>query len=154
MARLPAATRLVMKLDVWSVRLAGGSFFMWLFSHSQGLARDPQLKGRKAQALVLVTVGRRSGRRRQVVLPYFTFGDSTFVVGSKGGAPEDPDWVQNLRQSPRATVYVDRRPRTVTTRIATAQERAALWPQLVAFAPTYAGYQARVAREIPLILLE
>jgi len=154
MARLPAATRLVMKLDVWSVRLTGGSFFMWLFSHAQGLARDPQLRGRKAQALVLVTTGRRSGRQRQVVLPCFNFGGRTFVVGSKGGAPEDPDWVQNLRHCPRALVYLNRKPHRVNTRIATAAERAVLWPQLTAFAPTYAGYQAGVAREIPLILLE
>ena len=108
MARLPVATRLLMRLDVWAVRCTGGSFFMWLFARRAGLMKDPQLGSRKAKALVLVTRGRRTGRPRSVVLPYFTFDDKTFVVGSKGGAHDDPDWVLNLRERPSATVYIGR----------------------------------------------
>ncbi len=111
MARLPVATRLVMKLDVWAVRYTGGSFFMWLFARRAGLAKDPRFESRKAEALVLVTKGRRSGRPRSVVLPYFVFDDKTFVVGSKGGAHDDPDWVLNLRARPAATVYIRRQAR-------------------------------------------
>jgi deazaflavin-dependent oxidoreductase (nitroreductase family) len=154
MARLPPATRLVMKLDVWSVRLTGESFFMWLFARRAGLAKDPQFQPKKARALVLITRGRRSGRPRSVVLPYFTFDGTTFVVGSKGGAPDDPDWVLNLRQTPAALVYADRRPRTVTTRFADPAERSRLWPQLIALAPTYEGYQKGTSREIPLVVIE
>ena len=98
MARLPVATRVLMRLDVWAVRWTSGSFFMWLFARRSGLMKDPQLGSRKAEALVLVTRGRRTGRPRSVVLPYFTFDDKTFVVGSKGGARDDPDWVLNLRE--------------------------------------------------------
>ncbi|MBS0578124.1 MAG: nitroreductase family deazaflavin-dependent oxidoreductase [Proteobacteria bacterium] len=154
MARLPLATRLVMRLDVWSVRWTGSSFFMWLFARRAGLDKNPEFKSRKAPSLVLVTRGRKSGRRRAVVLPYFTFDGMTFVVGSKGGADEDPDWVRNLRMTPAATVYVQRKPRTVSTRFATAKERSQLWHQLVAFAPTYDGYQKGTRREIPLVLIQ
>jgi deazaflavin-dependent oxidoreductase (nitroreductase family) len=153
-ARLPVATRLLMRLDVWAVRWTGGSFFMWLFARRGGLRKDWQLGSRKAEALVLVTRGRRTGRPRSVVLPYFTFDDKTFVVGSKGGAHDDPDWVLNLRQTPSATVYIKRRAKTANTRIATTEERAALWPKLTAFAPTYEGYQRGTRREIPLVILE
>ena len=153
MARLPFLTRMVMKLDVWSVRLTGGSFFMWLFAQRTGLARDPELKNRKAPALVLTTTGRKSGRRRSVVLPYFTFDGQTFVVGSKGGAPEDPDWVSNLRKTPDALIYMSRRSSTVTTRFADPAERSRLWQQLVRFAPTYDGYQQATRREIPLVII-
>ncbi len=153
MARLPLATRLVMKLDVWSVRLTGASFFMWIFARRTGLVRDPDFDSKKAPALVLTTRGRKSGRRRSVVLPYFTFDGYTFVVGSKGGAPEDPDWVRNLRLAPDALIYMGRRASSVTTRFADPAERATLWPQLVRRAPTYAGYQQATSREIPLIII-
>jgi deazaflavin-dependent oxidoreductase (nitroreductase family) len=143
---------MIMRLDVWAVRWTGGSFFMWLFALRTGLARDPDFKRRKAPALVLVTMGRKSGRRRAVVLPYFTFEGKSFVVGSKGGSPEDPDWVHNLRQNPAALVYINRQPRAVTTRIAGAAERPALWTQLVTTTPTYDAYQRGTRREIPLII--
>jgi deazaflavin-dependent oxidoreductase (nitroreductase family) len=96
----------------------------------------------------------QSGRRRSVVLPYFTIDGKTFVVGSKGGASDDPDWVWNLRKTPAALAYVKRRPRLITTRFADAAERARLWSQLVALAPTYAGYQQGTSREIPLVIIE
>jgi deazaflavin-dependent oxidoreductase (nitroreductase family) len=144
---------MVMKLDVWSVRLTGASFFMWMYARRAGLARDPDFKNRQAPALVLTTRGRKSGRPRAVVLPCFTFDGQTFVVGSKGGAPEDPDWVRNLRQTPQALIYKDRQASTVTTRFADPAERARLWPQLIALAPTYEGYQKGTTREIPLVIL-
>jgi hypothetical protein len=39
-------------------------------------------------------------------------------------------------------------------RVATADQRARLWPLVIADHKNYAGYQARTQREIPLILLE
>ena len=154
MARLPLMTRTVMKLDVYCVRWTGNSFFMWLFSRRAGLNKDPEFASRKARALVLTTKGRRTGRARSVVLPYFSFDDKTFVVGSKGGAAEDPDWVGNLRESPPATVRIERQARQVSVRIASREERASLWPQLIALAPTYEGYQRGTSREIPLLILQ
>jgi deazaflavin-dependent oxidoreductase (nitroreductase family) len=41
----------------------------------------------------------------------------------------------------------------VTATVATAEERARLWPQVVARNPQYARYQAGTAREIPVVLL-
>jgi deazaflavin-dependent oxidoreductase (nitroreductase family) len=154
MARLNLTTRLVMKLDVWCVRWTGGSLFMWAFSRHGGLTQDPEFAGRKARALVLTTRGRRTGRERSVVLPYFKFDDRTFVVGSKGGAPEDSDWVRNLQATPAATVCIDRRLLPVSALLATREERAMLWPKLIARAPTYDTYQKGTLREIPLVILE
>jgi deazaflavin-dependent oxidoreductase (nitroreductase family) len=153
MARLPLATRMVMRLDVWSVRLTGASFFMWLYARRSGPARDPEFKSRQAPALVLTTRGRRSGRPRAVVLPCFSFDGQTFVVGSKGGASADPDWVRNLRTTPTALIYMNRETCTVVARFADKDERARLWPQLIALAPTYDGYQRGTTREIPLVII-
>jgi hypothetical protein len=38
--------------------------------------------------------------------------------------------------------------------VASAEERARLWPLVVADHDNYAGYQAKTEREIPLVLLE
>jgi deazaflavin-dependent oxidoreductase (nitroreductase family) len=66
----------------------------------------------------------------------------------------EPDCVLNLRESPSATLYIRRRARSANTRFATTEERAALWPKLIAFAPTYEGYQRGTRREIPLVIVE
>ena len=39
-------------------------------------------------------------------------------------------------------------------RVASAEERARLWPLVVADHSNYADYQTRTQREIPLVLLE
>ena len=113
---------------------------------------DPGFK--PVPPLLLVTTGCKSGRQRSVVLPLFTFDGQTFVVGSKGGAPEDPDWVHNLRKTPTATAYINRRPKPVMLRSASPDERARLWPKLAALAPVYDSYQRGTKREIPLVMLE
>ncbi len=149
MARLPFATRMVMKLDVMSVRWTGKSFFMAAFARIKGVNRHD-----RAPALILETIGRKSGQRRPVVLPYYSFDGMRFVVGSKGGADDDPDWVRNLRKNPDVTAIMNRKRQAVHLRFASAEERARLWPQLIAFAPSYDGYQQGTQREIPLLVIE
>ena len=39
-------------------------------------------------------------------------------------------------------------------RVATAEERARMWPLVTADHKNYAGYQEKTEREIPLVLLE
>jgi len=41
----------------------------------------------------------------------------------------------------------------MTARRASAGEKAALWPKLVALYASYADYQARTTRDIPVVLL-
>jgi len=104
--------------------------------------------------LLLVVKGRKSGKKRANVLPYFEIDDHFFIVGSMGGAPVDPQWVTNLRADPNATIYVHRKPRPVKARVSTGEERKSLWDKLVKLVPTYAEYQSLTTREIPLVILE
>jgi deazaflavin-dependent oxidoreductase (nitroreductase family) len=39
-------------------------------------------------------------------------------------------------------------------RTAEPEERAALWPRMVAIWPDYDNYQAKTGRQIPLVILE
>ncbi len=104
-------------------------------------------------ALLLHHVGRRSGEARVTPLIYLRDGDDLVVVGSMGGTPKDPAWVHNLRAAPDTEAEIGRERRAVRARVANAQERARLWPLLVAAYPAFDNYQARTEREIPVVIL-
>ncbi|MFD6157017.1 nitroreductase/quinone reductase family protein [Nocardia sp. NPDC060256] len=103
----------------------------------------------------LVTTGRKSGREHAVMLTApIIDGDTYVVVASRGGDPQHPAWFLNARDNPNVLVSVRSGPRVpMIARVADAEERAALWPRVVAAAKGYAGYQKRTTREIPLVLL-
>jgi len=131
------------------------TFVRWLgFSPMSGkFAKQAGIKD-ESQALLLEMKGRKSGKKRTVALTYFNIAGRMLVVGSKGGAPDDPVWVKNLRADPKATIYVKRRKADVTARISEGNERAMLWGQLAEQAPTYAHFQKQISREIPLVIFE
>ena len=69
------------------------------------------------------------------------------------GSPGHPAWYRNLLARPDCEVRVGRERFAASARTATPEERARLWPRLVAHYPGYADYQARTEREIPVVLL-
>lgn len=105
--------------------------------------------------LELTTTGRRSGRPRSVLLTApLREGESYVVVASRGGDDHHPAWFHNLRDQPRVEVAVQGGPRQpMLARVATAEERARMWPEITRRYTNYAGYQKRTEREIPLVLL-
>ena len=144
-----AVTPLGTAIDVACVRWLGHSLVSALFARSTGVEYNPPL--------LLVATGRRSGRKRPVVVPFFPAGPGRIaVVGSKGGAPKDPYWVENLRAEPQAEVHLARRRRRVRARVAEGAERAELWDAITKRAAVYLDYETRAAgqREIPVVVLE
>ncbi len=108
---------------------------------------------RGATVLLLTTVGRSSGEPRTTPLIHRTDGERWIVVASKGGAPANPSWYENLLANPEATIEV--RDQTVPVRASTAagEERARLWSLMAEAWPAYDDYQARTEREIPVVVL-
>ena len=106
--------------------------------------------------LELTTTGRKSGRPRTVLLTSpLRDGDAIVVVASRGGDDHHPAWLVNLRANPDVEVAIGRQPkRPMRARIADPDERARLWPQVVAKYKGYGDYQTKTDREIPLVLLE
>ena len=104
--------------------------------------------------LLLVTTGRKSGRRRTTPLLYLEDRDRYVIVASNGGAPTTPLWWLNLRANPDATVELGGRKIHVRASEARGEEKRRLWKRLVAMYPSYEGYQQKTDREIPVILLE
>ena len=110
----------------------------------------------KMPVLELTTTGRKSGRPHTVMLTSpLQEGSTIVIVASRGGDDHHPAWFLNLRDNPDVEVSLkggDRRP--MKARVASAEERARLWPQVTAAYKNYAGYQTKTQREIPLVLLE
>jgi deazaflavin-dependent oxidoreductase (nitroreductase family) len=105
--------------------------------------------------VMLATTGRRSGRRRTVVLSApVVDGDRVVLVASKGGDDRDPEWYRNLVAHPSVELTMGGVTRRMTARTADAGERATLWPRVVGAFDGYAAYQRRTAREIPLVICE
>jgi deazaflavin-dependent oxidoreductase (nitroreductase family) len=106
--------------------------------------------------LELTTKGRKSGQPRSVMLtsPYQE-GDKIMIVASRGGDDQHPAWFLNLRDNPDVEVaYKGAAKRPMVAHIADADERARLWPLVIADHKNYAGYQTKTQREIPIVVLE
>jgi deazaflavin-dependent oxidoreductase (nitroreductase family) len=103
--------------------------------------------------LLLDHAGRRTGRRYTVPLLYLRRGDDLVVVASQGGLPYHPQWYRNLLAAPDTTVQVGAERRRVRARVASADEKAVLWPLLVDLYADFASYQSWTDRDIPVLVL-
>ncbi len=104
----------------------------------------------------LTTTGRKSGQPRTVMLTSpVQQGDAIVIVTSRGGDDHHPAWYLNLRDHPDVEVAFAGKPKqSMQARVATPEERAALWRRVTAGYKGYANYQTKTDREIPLVLLE
>jgi len=102
--------------------------------------------------LLLTTRGRRSGEERTAPLIHRTDGDRWVVVASKGGAPANPAWYENLAAEPDATIQVLGETVPVRAHTASGEERARLWASMAEVWPAYDEYQAKTEREIPVVV--
>ena len=105
--------------------------------------------------VMLTTTGRKSGLPHTVMVgaPIREPG-RVVVAGSHGGADHDPQWVRNVRSNPTVAVVSEGREQMMTARVADANERAALWPELVRAMPSYEKYQAKTTRQFPVVIME
>jgi deazaflavin-dependent oxidoreductase (nitroreductase family) len=105
--------------------------------------------------IIVTHTGNKTGAIRKTPLMRVKDGGRYVLVGSQGGAPQDPVWVHNLRANPSVelrdeTVVQPMRVREVKD----AGERERLWALAVAAYPSYADYQAKTERRIPLFVAE
>ena len=103
--------------------------------------------------LLLDHVGRKSGKQFTTPLLYLDDTPDVVIVASQGGLPKNPQWYANLMAHPDTRVQIKGEVRDVTASLATADERAALWPRLVDLYADFANYQSWTDREIPVVIL-
>ena len=76
------------------------------------------------------------------------------MVGSMGGAPKHPEWYLNLKADPDALMVQDGADRfDASARELSGEEREIWWQRAVQAYPSYAKYQEKTDREIPVLLL-
>ena len=124
---------------------------VWLYKKTGGRGTSRYLHG--TRMLLLEHTGRKSGRTFTTPLVYAVEDGAYVIVGSSGASDDDPQWVKNLRANPRTQVVVGRNRHDVTAHVASAEEKASLWPRLVAHNPEWGGYAERTTRDIPVIVL-
>jgi deazaflavin-dependent oxidoreductase (nitroreductase family) len=103
--------------------------------------------------LLLSTRGRVSGQLHTTPLIHRTDGERWVVVASKGGAPANPAWFENLQAEPDVTIEVGAEEIPVRASIAEGEERARLWSLMSEVWPAYEDYQAKTSRQIPVVVL-
>ena len=103
----------------------------------------------------LGTTGRKTGQKRVTMLTAPMLSDERVVlVASKGGDDRNPAWLLNLEASPDVEVTVNGQTRSLRARVASAEEKTELWPEIVAKYKGYARYQTRTQRDIPVVICE
>ena len=107
-----------------------------------------------APALLLTTIGRKSGDKFFLPLFYGTDGNRYIVVASKGGAPQHPGWYRNLLANPDVEIQVGTKKMSAWARTTAGEERLQLWRKALEFWPPYADYQLKTEREIPVVVLD
>ena len=108
----------------------------------------------KVPALMLTSVGRKTGKRRTTPLLYVREGNRLVVAGTNWGQPKEPDWALNLRANPTAWVQVGRERRKYRARVANEEEERRLWPELEKIWPAYETYRERSGRKVNVFVLE
>jgi deazaflavin-dependent oxidoreductase (nitroreductase family) len=103
--------------------------------------------------ILLTTTGRKSGKTRTLPLGLFDWPGGYLVVASNGGLPRHPAWYLNLMNNPHATVQVLDQVIPITAEVLTGEVRARAWQQVITTAPSYAAYEKKTTRVIPLVLL-
>lgn len=105
-----------------------------------------------APVCVLHHRGARTGAARETPLLFLADGDDIVLVASMGGSPKHPSWFHNVRVHPEVEIEDGKGRRACTARVANPSERERLWPRLVEMYASYADYQARTDRTIPVVI--
>ena len=107
-------------------------------------------------SLLLHTIGAKTGKARTTSLTYGRDGDDYLVVASKGGSPRAPDWYHNLKANPNVEINVGPRRFGVLAHpvVPGDPDYDRLWKIVNKVnRGTYAQYQKRTSRPIPVIRL-
>ncbi len=134
----------------------------WVQDHIRAYVESNGQEGhiwRGVPTLLLTTTGRKSGELRRTALIYGRDGDDYVIVASKGGAPNNPLWFENLVAHPKVTIQVDAEvfdciSSTYEEHGSAGEHRQKVWDSLVAIWPGFAEYQIKTPRRIPLVRLK
>jgi deazaflavin-dependent oxidoreductase (nitroreductase family) len=135
---------------------AGGPIGRWLTKRAiNRIRRKGKMPGLGFNALILTTIGRRSGVERTTPVGWFPGKDGGWlIVASAAGAPGNPAWYYNVAAHPdKVQIELAGRKVDVVAEQLHGAEREQAWRQITAAAPRFAQYQQKTDRELPVIRL-
>ena len=105
--------------------------------------------------IIVTHTGNKTGAIRKTPLMRVKDGANYVLVGSVGGAPNNPVWVNNLRAKPDVEIRDHAAVQPMRVReVKDDGERARLWKLAVVAYPPYEEYQAKTTRRIPVFVAE
>jgi deazaflavin-dependent oxidoreductase (nitroreductase family) len=107
-----------------------------------------------ASLLLLTTTGSKSGLPRTVPLVYFRDNDRLVIIGSKRGAPTNPDWYHNILANPVVKVEVGTESFEAKAVVIEGEERELIFAEVIKQLPGFGEYQQKTTRKLPVIILE
>jgi deazaflavin-dependent oxidoreductase (nitroreductase family) len=123
-----------------------------LYRESGG--REGHDLGGGIRCLVLTTRGRRSGELRDAPICYVEDDGHFVVAASRAGSDHHPAWYLNLVAEPEVEIQVGADTHSVRARTLEGDERARCWARFVEAWDTYADYEKKTSRVIPVVALE
>jgi deazaflavin-dependent oxidoreductase (nitroreductase family) len=120
---------------------------------SSGGTRANTLRDTGLPIVIFTTRGNRSGKVRKTPVMRVEHDGEYALVASKGGAPENPVWYNNLSAYPDDVMLQDgAQPFEVVVEQVHGDEKALWWDRAVSAFPPYAEYQTKTTREIPVFV--
>jgi deazaflavin-dependent oxidoreductase (nitroreductase family) len=119
------------------------------------IRRTGKAPGMGFNALVLTTIGRKSGVERTTPLGWFPGKDGSWIiVASAAGGPKNPDWYHNLAANPdKVQIETAGRKVAVVAEQLEGPERDEAWRQIKTASPQFAQYEQKTDRLLPIIRL-
>ena len=135
-----------------------GRFSRWM-QHRMNARMNKKVRRDKStfmgmEVLILHTVGRRSGERRESPVAWFGDEDNRLIVAS-GGGRQHPDWFANLMAHPeQASIELAGGTAVpVTPQRLEGAEREQAWQLIATAQPRIAKYQGKSERVYPVVRL-
>jgi deazaflavin-dependent oxidoreductase (nitroreductase family) len=107
-----------------------------------------------APIVLLTTTGAKSGLKRTSPLVSYAEHDRLFIMASKGGAPDNPDWYHNLKANPTVTIEQGTETFEAASTEVPEPERSEIFGRVAELMPNFAEYEKNTDRKIPLIELK
>jgi len=102
----------------------------------------------------LTTMGRRSGKKRSVILGYYEDGPNLVTMAMNGWKDAEPAWWLNLQAHPDATVELPDGTRAIHGRAAQGDERERLWGRWREMGDDVDGYATRRPSGTAVVVLQ
>jgi deazaflavin-dependent oxidoreductase (nitroreductase family) len=124
---------------------------VWLLKISKGRLGNSFLG---VPVLLLNTTGRKSGQQRTQPLYFMESNHQLVLVASNAGTAKDPAWLLNIQAQPNVSVDMHGRTRKMEAHVASAEEKAEVWPRLTTMFSKWQMMEDRSKRSFKVVILD